>query len=344
MLVNMMPVIKQPARSPLVLFFQARFEYLSCVRKGPKDELPEKLKVESKQGILKQLALARTINMQDAIALTNMLNESKLPDDAATDIHEAIQMKADIQGDASPAASLEKVRQMHTYLENYQAAGDWECYAGQASHENKLLQMARRMHSIFLYYPTEPTISAAVAVALYVDGPHDPSYLLAKVRQMKGFLQSMFKTSGPPPAADVPKVFPAEVQHFKETHSVVFAAAFATDLPAACPVPAVMMQILKSGAPCRKTRMGCNDFAAHAVKHTGRSQATRLPSSTWTRCAGISGLSGPRRHVLYTAVRAVASEAGSASDTFRCGKLSGSDTSYHSGTRSCGGHPPGRGD
>lgn len=299
----MMPVIKQPARSPLVLFFQARFEYLSCVHKGPKDELPEKLKVESKQGILKQLALARTINMQDAIALTNMLNESKLPDDAATDIHEAIQMKADIQGDASPAASLEKVRQIHTYLENYQAAGDWECYAGQASHENKLLQMARRMHSIFLYYPTEPTISAAVAVALYVDGPHDPSYLLAKVRQMKGFLQSMFKTSGPPPAADVPKVFPAEVQHFKETHSVVFAAAFATDLPAACPVPAVMMQILKSGAPCRKTRMGCNDFAAHAVKHTGRSQAivnsvfqrqqsdVQLPGFRW--CQGPASLPPP---------------------------------------------------
>jgi hypothetical protein len=269
----MLSMIKQPARSPLVLFFQARFEYLSCVHKGPKDELPEKLKVESKQAILKQLALARTISMQDAIDLTNMLGESKLPDDAATDIREAIQMKADIQGDASPAASSEKVRQVHTYLENYQAAGDWVWYAGPATHENKLLQMARRMHSIFLYYPTEPTISAAVAVALYVDGPHEPSYLLTKVRQMKGFLQSMLKGSGQPPAADLPKVFPAEVQQFKETHSVLFAAAFANDLPAVCPVPAVTMQVLKSGAPCRKTRLGCNDFAAHAVKQNGRSQA-----------------------------------------------------------------------
>ncbi len=163
----MVSVIKPPARSPLVLFFQARFEYLSCVHKGPKDELPEKLKVESKQGILKQLVLARTINMQDAIALTNMLDESKLPDDAATGIHEAIQMKADIQGDASPAASLEKVRQIHTYLENYQAAGDWPCYAGQASHENKLLQMARRMHSIFLYHPAEPTRLRRISYAVF---------------------------------------------------------------------------------------------------------------------------------------------------------------------------------
>ncbi len=101
---------KSPAQSPLASFFQARFEYLSCVHKGPKDELPEKLKVEGKQGILKQLALTRTISMQDAIAFANMLDESKLPDDAATDSREAIQMKADIQGDAGPAASSEKVR------------------------------------------------------------------------------------------------------------------------------------------------------------------------------------------------------------------------------------------
>jgi hypothetical protein len=81
---------------------------------------------------------------------------------------------------------------------------------------------------------------------------------------------------------------------------VVFAAAFATDLPAACPVPAVIMQILKTGAPCRKTRMGCNDFAAHGVKHTGRSQAivnsvfqrqpsdVQLPGFRW--CQGPASL------------------------------------------------------
>jgi hypothetical protein len=265
---------KQPANSPLVLFFQARFEYISCVHKGPKDELPEKLKVESKQGILKQLALARTISMQDAIALTNMLDESKLPEDAAADIREAIQTKAEIKGDAvTAAAASEKIRQVHSHLENYQAAGDWACYASAASHENKLLQMARRMHSIFLYHPTEPTISGAVAIALYADGHHDPSYLLTKVRRMKEFLTSMFKQSGLTTASDWPKAFPAEVQHFKETHSVLFAAAFADDLPAACPVPAVMMQILKSGAPCRKTRLGCTEATTQVVNGVGRSQS-----------------------------------------------------------------------
>jgi hypothetical protein len=197
-----------------------------------------------------------------------------LLEDAAADIREAIQTKADIQGDAGTAAAAsEKIRQVHTHLENYQAAGDWACYASPASHENKLLQMARRMHGIFLYHPTEPTISGAVAIALHVDGHHDPSYLLTKVRQMKEFLTNMLKTSGRTTAPDWPKAFPAEVQHFKELHPVLFAAAFADDLPVACPVPAVMMQILKSGAPCRSTKLGCTDAAAHIVKNACRSQA-----------------------------------------------------------------------
>jgi hypothetical protein len=293
-----------PARSPLVSFFQARFEYLSCVHKGPKDELPEKLKVESKQGILKQLAFARTISMQDAIDLTNMLDESKLPEDAATDIRQAIQLKADIQGDAAPASS-EKVRQTHGHLEHYQAASDWVCYASAATHEIKMLHMARRMHSLYLYNPTEPTISGAVAVALYADGPHDPSYLLAKVRLMKEFLSTMSKELNRIPP-DLPKNFPAEVQTFKETHSVLFEIAFAEGLPAACPIASVMMNILKAGAPCRRTRSGCNESTPQTLKQNGRSQAivnsvfqrqhsdVQLPGFRW--CQGSNSFQPPPYH------------------------------------------------
>ena len=297
-------VNKSQARSPLVSFFQARLEFLSCVHKGPKDELPEKLKVESKQGILRQLALARTISMQDAIDLSNMLDDSKLPEDAAADIREAIQMKADIQGDAAPASS-EKIKQTHGHLEHYQTASDWVCYASAATHELKMLHMARRMHSLFLYNPTEPTISGAVAVALYIDGPHDPSYLLAKVRQMKEFLCTMLKDIQRTPV-DLPKTFPAEVQNFKETHSVIFAAAFAEDLPAACPIARVMMQILKSGVPCRKTRLGCNESSPQTLKQNGRSQSivnsvfqrqqsdVQLPGFRW--CQGGNSFNAPPYH------------------------------------------------
>jgi hypothetical protein len=257
----------------LVLFFQARFEYLSCVHKGPKDELPEKLKVDSKHAILKQLALARIISMQDAIALTNMLDESKLPEDAAAAIREAIQAKADIQGDETPASSAQKIRQEHHYLEHYQSASDWKCYESDSQHTVKIVHMSRRMHSLFLYYPTEPTISGAVAIALFVDGPHEPIYVLAKVRQLKEFLQSGLKTPGLVVPGDIPKTYPAKVEKFKETSPVMFAAAFATEMPAACPVPSVVLQVLKSSAPCRKTKQGCNEPAGPPLKQNGRSQA-----------------------------------------------------------------------
>jgi hypothetical protein len=262
-----------PPKSPLVLFFQARFEYLSCVHKGPKDELPEKLKVDSKQAILKQLASARIISMQDAIALTNMLDDSKLPEDAAADIRQAIQAKADIQGDATPASSAQKIRQEHQHLEHYQSASDWKVYASDAQHCVKIAHMTKRMHSLFLYYPTEPTISGAVAIALHADGPHEPIYVLAKVRQLKEFLQSGLKAHGAVFTADLPKVYPAHVDTFKDTDPVMFGAAFATELPATSPVPVLMMQILKSGAPCRKTKLGCNELAGPVVKQNGRSQA-----------------------------------------------------------------------
>ena len=91
-------------RSPLVAVFNARLEYLGCMHTGPKDTMPEKLKTDSAASLLKQLAFAMAVSMQDASDLTKMLNDSNLSDDVAAPIRQATQDKADIAGGAQQNA------------------------------------------------------------------------------------------------------------------------------------------------------------------------------------------------------------------------------------------------
>ena len=276
-------------RSPLVAFFHARLEYLGCVHTGPKDTMPEKLKTESAASMLKQLAFARAISLQDAIDLTKMLNDSNLPDDVAAPVRQAIQDKADIAGEAAHVQQ-NAVKQTNLYIENYQTAEDWECYGSSNSHNTKLLRMVSRMHSIFLYHPTEPTIAGAVAVALHSDGQHDAAYLLQQVRMTKEMLQAIVGKESARPAI-YPDKYPADVQQFKEANSTIYASAFALSGPTACPVTAVVLQVLKSSTPCRISKTGCTDMhVGPASKATARSQ--QLVQSMLTRQPPQFGLPG----------------------------------------------------
>ena len=272
-------------RSPLVAFFHARLEYLGCVHTGPKDTMPEKLKTESAASMLKQLAFARAISMQDAIDLTKMLNDSNLPDDVAAPVRQAIQDKADIAGEAAHVQQ-NAVKQTNLYIELYQTAEDWECYGSSNSHNTKLLRMVSRMLSIFLHHPTEPTIAGAVAVALHSDGPHDAAYLLQQVRMTKEMLQAMVKDSARPEI--YLDKYPADVQQFKEANSTIYASAFALSGPTACPVTPVVLHVLKHNTPCRISKTGASfqtDF-----KPTGRSQ--QRVQSMLTRHPSQFGLPG----------------------------------------------------
>jgi len=266
-------------RSPLVMFFQARIEYLECVHQGTRDTMPEKLATDSTNSLMKQLAFARTITMQDAIDLTKMVNESKLPEDSAACVRQAIQDKADITGDVANSTQS-PVKQNCLFIETYQSAEDWEYYGSQQnSHNAKMLRMVQRMNSILLHHPTEPTIAGAVTVALYSDGPHEANYLLQSVRAMKEMLQAMVKDSVKP--ASYPETYPADVKQFNDEHPVVYASAFCKSPPAACPIQAVVLQVMKSSTPCRKSNTGCTAVVLQDPRHLARSQ--RMVQSTLCR-------------------------------------------------------------
>ena len=84
---------KSMKQCPLVRFLQARFEYILCLHKGPKEELPLKLKTESMQGIMKQLASTKQICIDDGITLCNMVDDGPLPAAEATTVRSSIQEK-----------------------------------------------------------------------------------------------------------------------------------------------------------------------------------------------------------------------------------------------------------
>ena len=253
-------------KSPLFMFLKARFEYLACIHKGPKEDLSEKLRQDVAGSILKQISFAKAVSVTDAIELTTLVNDSLLPETEADAIRNAIQCKADMAGDAA-ATSLAVGRQTHLNLEHYQSTADWDCYSSSdVGHDVKLANMASRMTSLHLRSPTEPTYANAVAIALHLDGPHEPSYLLSKVRRMKEFVASLVKNT---PKSEAPSVYPETIDEFKVSYTVIFAAAFASDLPAPCQIPPAILQVLKGSTPCRKTRTGCAEaLVQHPPKHS----------------------------------------------------------------------------
>ena len=95
---------------PLVQFLDARFEYIRCMHKGDADDLPEKLKSESLAGILKQIALSKSISIQDGIALAKLIDGGPMPADASGAILSAIQNKVDL---CSADAQQTHGRQIH---------------------------------------------------------------------------------------------------------------------------------------------------------------------------------------------------------------------------------------
>ena len=160
--------------SPIVAFMRARFEYVSCMFKGHKAEMPAKLKTDALQGILRQLTIIRSVSVADGIVLGKMLDDCPLSLDACDQIREAIQLKVDVSGTGVFAMSQRK--QVHNHLEHYQTATDWAIYTDTSkNHDVKLTQMATRMQQIYFTRPSEPCVASAVAIALCQDGPHDPS-------------------------------------------------------------------------------------------------------------------------------------------------------------------------
>ena len=91
--------------SPIVAFMRARFEYVSCMFKGHKDEMTAKLKTDALQGILRQLTIIRSVSVADGIVLGKMLDDCPLSLDACDQIREAIQLKVDVGGTAKFAMS-----------------------------------------------------------------------------------------------------------------------------------------------------------------------------------------------------------------------------------------------
>ena len=101
-------------KSPLFMFLKARFEYLACIHKGPKEDLSEKLRQDVAGSILKQISFAKAVSVTDAIELITLVNDSPLPETEADAIRNAIQCKADMAGDAA-ATSLAGGRQTHDF-------------------------------------------------------------------------------------------------------------------------------------------------------------------------------------------------------------------------------------
>ena len=236
------------------------------MHKGDADDLPEKLKSESLAGILKQIALSKSISIQDGIALAKLIDGGPMPADASGAILSAIQNKVDL---CSADAQQTHGRQIHPSLEHYQSVTDWAWYGQKdMDHDRKLSIMAKRMVSLFLVNPSEPTIASAVAIALHHDGPLNPAYLLTKVRRMKAFLQAMTKDMT---RCDAPANYPSDVEKFKEEHSTIYTLAFQNDPVMQCPIDAVTMQFLKQTTPCRKTKAGCSDMIAQHCKPNNRS-------------------------------------------------------------------------
>jgi hypothetical protein len=282
-------------KSPLVQFVEARFEYLRCMHKGPNADLPEKLKIESLQGIMRQIAVVKALPVQDGITLAKMLDDGPMPSDVADQIRLAIQDKVNL-GDA-PGTAATQGRQMHLHLEHYQTASDWAVYADKGvEHDQKLSRMAKRMVAISLLSPTEPTCSSAVAIALHIDGPLQSPYLLAKLRRLKEFVQAMSKDL---PRCDAPNNYPLIVEKFKEEFKAIYLAAYANDAPTSCPVDGLTVQFLKSTAPCRNTKAGCSEVfpqhlrmgvqsrgSAAIVNHVMQRQPSHLSLPGFKWCSG----------------------------------------------------------
>ena len=86
--------------------------------------------------------------------------------------------------------------------------------------------MATRMQQIYFTRPSEPCVASAVAIALCQDGPHDPSYLLTKVRRMKDILQALTKDM---PKVEAPDRYTDTVDDFERSWPTMFFAAFANE-------------------------------------------------------------------------------------------------------------------
>ena len=220
--------------------------------KGHKDEMPAKLKTDALQGILRQLTIIRSVSVADGIVLRKMLDDCPLSLDACDQIREAIQLKIDVSGTGVFAMSQRK--QVHNHLEHYQTATDWAIYTDTSkNHDVKLTQMATRMQQIYFTRPSEPCVASAVAIALCQDGPHDPSYLLTKVRRMKDILQALTKDM---PKVEAPERYPDTVEELERSWPALFLATFADEKLAQCPIAHSVMLVLKATAPCRNKRNG----------------------------------------------------------------------------------------
>ena len=68
--------------TPLVDFFTARVEYISCVHKGDAASMPIKLQQDTTSGFLKQIANTKFLPIEVATAITKMVSDCNLSDDA----------------------------------------------------------------------------------------------------------------------------------------------------------------------------------------------------------------------------------------------------------------------
>jgi hypothetical protein len=69
-------------RPPLLDFFTARVEYISCVHKGDAASMPIKLQQDTTSGFLKQIANTKFLPIEVATAITKMVSDCNLSDDA----------------------------------------------------------------------------------------------------------------------------------------------------------------------------------------------------------------------------------------------------------------------
>ena len=270
------------ASSPLVAFFEARMEYLTCINSS-KFGITESLAASSTLGMLKLIADTKYITIADATKLTRLLESSPLAAESIVKINNAIQGKVDIVGtDVAQAKTPSKTKQSCTNIEMFQSSSDWAIYRdAAASDDSKIMNMAKRMISIGLTSPTEHTIAGAAAVALHGAQNHSVSYLLLKVRLLKQCLQVPHAKF-----ADAPPIYPSNVCDFKASHPVLFESAFANDPPSPCPIDSTMLQMMKQHTPCRATKSGCDIMTPsfsptnkHMGKTTLHNLLKRLPTS-----------------------------------------------------------------
>ncbi len=174
--------------SAIVHLLRSRISYARMKIEGPMKQGEDVVIPEAVSAIVKCMQKVKQVSVEDGEALQHLLRESTFPDYAPKTILDAIDAKVDLGGGEN---TQREPRQTLLFPEEWQSEKCWHIYFHEKSVDTRLMCMARRLRVVGGHHLTEPSYSAAAAVALCANAGIDATEALRNTRKLKTFFRSL---------------------------------------------------------------------------------------------------------------------------------------------------------